>query len=99
MLRFQSDNKVMMEARSEDLRIIWDAMLEGSRFVVDIKDVVTEIEVGLTKEFCKGSGDAENKKKWKGLLNCWEAANVQVPDFPALFLATLVALHFTPVNQ
>ena len=78
MLRFQSDNKVMMEARSEDLRIIWDAMLEGSRFVVDIKDVVTETRVGPTKEFCKGSEDAGNEKNWEGLLKCWEAANVQV---------------------
>ena len=77
MLRFSSYNNVMMHARSEDLRIIWDAMLEGSRFEVEIRDVVTETRVGATKEFLKGSVDAETEKKWTKLLKCWEAAKTQ----------------------
>ena len=76
-LRFSSQNNLMMHARSEDLRIIWDAMLEGSRFEVAIRDVVTETRVGAAKLFLKGSGEAENEKNWTGLLKCWEAAKTQ----------------------
>ena len=77
-LLFLSRNNLMMHARSEDLRIIWDSMLEGSKFRIDIRDVVTETSVGVpTKEFSKGSGDAENEKNWRELLKCWSEAKAQ----------------------
>ena len=62
-LQFRSNTNLMIHARSEDLRIIWDDMLEGSRFVV------FTINRGWAKqEFLKGSEDAENERNWTELL-------------------------------
>ena len=62
-LQFRSNINLMIHARSEDLRIIWDDMLEGSKFVV------FTINRGWAKqEFLKGSEDAENERNWTELL-------------------------------
>ena len=76
-LKFTSSNNLMMHARTEDLRIIWDAMLEGSDFKIDIKDVVTETQVGATKHIFKGPRDVDNEKNWAGLLKCLEGTRAQ----------------------
>ena len=60
-LQFRSYNYLMIQARSEDLQIIWEGMLEGSSFFVKSK-------VGPRKEFFKGSEDAENERTWTELV-------------------------------
>ena len=75
--RFESYNNVMMHARSEDLRIVWDALRENSRFLVEIRDVVTKTRLGETKVFCKYGTEADREKKWTELLKFWETTKVQ----------------------
>ena len=60
-LQFRSFDDLMIQARSEDLKIIWEGMLEGSSFFVNSK-------VGPMKEFFKGSENAENERTWAELL-------------------------------
>ena len=84
MLRSTYNNILIMHTISKDLRIIWEAMLEGSKFMIDIRDVVViETSIGAaTKEFAKRSEDAENEKNWR------EAAKAQAERRSHLRLRT-----------